>query len=128
MKKQFFYFLVLLTVAVVSFTSCKNNAGYRKTKSGIMYKIFSDGKDSLVKPGNILKINFTIKIGSTDSVLQTSIGKTPLFLPFQNDVPADAYSQLEVFGMLRKGDSAVIVQLVDTMLKKSQQPMPPIFK
>jgi FKBP-type peptidyl-prolyl cis-trans isomerase len=45
-------------------------------------------------------------------------------------VPADAYSQLEVFSMLRKGDSAVIVQLVDTLLKKSQsqQQPPPFFK
>ncbi|HMC84695.1 MAG TPA: FKBP-type peptidyl-prolyl cis-trans isomerase, partial [Chitinophagaceae bacterium] len=128
MKKQFFYFLVLLTVAVVSFTSCKNNAGYRKTKSGIMYKIFSDGKDSLVKPGNIMKLNFTIKIGSSDSVLQTSVGKSPLFVPLQGDVPADAYSPIEVFSMLRKGDSVVIVQMVDTILKKSQQPLPPFFK
>ena len=71
-----------------------------------MYKIVSNGKDTLVKPGNVLKINFSIKIGSTDSVLQTSYGKSPLFIPVQTDVPADAYSPLEVFGMLHKGDSA----------------------
>jgi FKBP-type peptidyl-prolyl cis-trans isomerase FkpA len=129
MKKQFVYFLVLLTVAAVSFTSCKNNADYKKTKSGLMYKIFSDSKDSAVKPGNILKLNFTIKIGSSDSVLQTSVGKSPLFVPYQTDVPADAYSPIEVFSMLHKGDSAVIVQLVDTILKKSQNGQrPPFFK
>lgn len=128
MKKQFFYFLVLLTVAAVSFTSCKNNADYKRTKSGIMYKIFSDGKDSLIKLGNVVKINVTIKVGSSDSVLQTSVGKSPAFIPFQTEVPADAYSQLEVFPMLRKGDSAVIVQLTDTLAKKSNQPMPPFFK
>ena len=61
MKKQFVYFLVFLTVAAVSFTSCKNSADYKKTKSGLMYKIFSDGKDSVVKAGNILKLNFTQK-------------------------------------------------------------------
>ncbi|MEP6748514.1 MAG: FKBP-type peptidyl-prolyl cis-trans isomerase [Bacteroidota bacterium] len=129
MKKQFVYFLVFLTVAAVSFTSCKNSADYKKTKSGLMYKIFSDSKDSVVKAGNILKLNFTIKIGSSDSVLQTSVGKSPLFVPFQADVPADAYSPIEVFSMLRKGDSAVIVQMVDTILKKSQNgQMPPFFK
>ncbi|GAC1454760.1 MAG: hypothetical protein NVSMB7_16890 [Chitinophagaceae bacterium] len=76
----------------------------------------------------IMKINFTIKVGSTDSVLQTSVGRSPIFVPIQGDVPADAYSQLEVFGMLRKGDSAVIVQMIDTIVKKSQQQMPPFFK
>ncbi|MEP7277255.1 MAG: FKBP-type peptidyl-prolyl cis-trans isomerase [Bacteroidota bacterium] len=129
MKKQSVYFLVLLAVAAILFASCKNTADYKKTKSGIMYKIFTDGKDSVVKTGNILKIHFTIKVGSSDSVLQTSVGRSPVFVPIQGDVPADAYSQVEVFGMLRKGDSAVIVQLVDTLMKKSQnQQMPPFFK
>lgn len=129
MKKQSFYFLVSLTVAALAFTSCKSNADYKKTKSGIMYKIFSTTKDSVAKPGNIMKINFTIKIGSSDSVLQTSVGKSPLFLPIEPNIPADAYSPLEVFGLLRNGDSAVIVQLVDTLLKKNPGgQMPPFFK
>ncbi len=130
MKKQSFYFLVSLTVAAaLAFTSCKSNVDYKKTKSGIMYKIFSTTKDSVAKPGNIMKINFTIKIGSSDSVLQTSVGKSPLFLPIEPNVPADAYSPLEVFGLLRNGDSAVIVQLVDTLLKKNPGgQMPPFFK
>lgn len=128
MKKQPVYFLGLLAVAALSFASCKNNADYRKTKGGLMYKIFSDSKDSVVKTGNIMKINFTIKIGSTDSILQTSVGKSPAFVPVQ-DVPGDAYSQLEVFNMLRKGDSAVIVQMIDTLIKKSGgQPLPPFLK
>jgi FKBP-type peptidyl-prolyl cis-trans isomerase FkpA len=129
MKKQPFYFLVSMLAVTIAFTSCKNNVDYKKTKSGIMYKIFSDGKDSLVKPGNVMKLNFTIKIGSTDSVLQTSVGKMPIFVPIEANVPADAYSQLEVFGMLRKGDSAVIVQLVDSLMKKNPGgQMPPFLK
>jgi FKBP-type peptidyl-prolyl cis-trans isomerase FkpA len=127
MKKQPVYFLVLLAVAALSFAACKNNADYRKTKSGMMYKIFSDSKDSVVKIGNIMKLNFTIKVGSSDSVLKTTVGEMPAFIPVQ-DVPADAYSQLEVFNMLRKGDSAVIVQLIDTIVKKTQQQLPPFFK
>ena len=129
MKKQPFYFLVSMLALAIAFTSCKNNVDYKRTKSGIMYKIFSDSKDSLVKPGNIMKLNFTIKIGSTDSVLQTSVGKMPIFVPIEANVPADAYSQLEVFGMLRKGDSAVIVQLVDSLMKKNPGgQMPPFLK
>ena len=129
MKKQPVYFLVLLMVAALAFTSCKNNVDYRKTKSGVMYKIFGDGKDSLVKAGNIMKIDFTIKVGSSDSVLQTSVGKSPLFIPIESNTPPDAYSPIEVFSMLRKGDSAVIVQLVDTLMKKNTGgAMPPFFK
>ncbi|MEO5593200.1 MAG: FKBP-type peptidyl-prolyl cis-trans isomerase [Chitinophagaceae bacterium] len=129
MKKQSVYFLVVMMVTAMAFTSCKNNVDFKKTKSGIMYKVFGDSKDSLVKPGNILKINFTIKIGSTDSVLGTSVGKSPVFVPIEANVPADAYSPLEVFGLLRNGDSAVIVQLVDTMLKKNPGgAAPPFFK
>jgi FKBP-type peptidyl-prolyl cis-trans isomerase FkpA len=127
MKKQPGYFLVLLTVVALSFASCKNNADYKKTKSGIMYKIFSDGKDSVAKTGNTVKMDLIIKIGSTDSVLQTTVGKTPAYIPMQGEVPANAYSQLEVFPLLRKGDSVVIVQLTDTLFKKNPQ-MPPFIK
>jgi FKBP-type peptidyl-prolyl cis-trans isomerase FkpA len=127
MKKQPVYFLVVMMVVAVAFTSCKNNVDFKKTKSGIMYKIFGDGKDSLVKSGNIIKINFTIKIASTDSVLTTSVGKSPVFVPIEGAVPADAYSPIEVFSMLRKGDSAEIVQMVDTLIKKSQGGTPPPF-
>src|ERR1700712_1265848 len=103
MKKQSVYFLVLVMVAAFAFTSCKNNVDYQKTKSGIMYKIFSDSKDSVVKQGNVIKINFAIKIGSTDSVFQTNIGKAPVYVPIEGNVPDDAYSQVEVFNKLHKG-------------------------
>ena len=129
MKKQPVNFLVVLMVTALAFTACKNNVDYKKTKSGIMYKIFGNDKDSLVKPGNIMKIDFTIKIGSSDSVLQTSVGKMPLFVPIEGNVPADAYSPLEVFSLLRKGDSAVIVQMVDSMLKRNPGgQLPPFLK
>jgi len=129
MKKQPVYFLVVVIASVLAVASCKNNVDYKKTKSGVMYKIFGNSKDSVVKAGNIMKINYTIKIGSNDSVLQTSVGKMPLFIPIEGNVPADAYSPLEVFNMLRNGDSAVIVQLVDTLLKKNPGgQMPPFFK
>ena len=127
MKKQPVYFLVVMMVTAIAFASCKNNVDYKKTKSGIMYKIFGDSKDSLVKAGNIIKINFSIKIASTDSVLTSSVGKAPVFVPIEANIPADAYSPIEVFSLLRNGDSAVIVQMVDTLIKKSQGGTPPPF-
>ncbi len=128
MKKQPGYFLVLLAVVGLLFTACKNSSDYKRTKSGVMYKIFSDGKDSAAKTGNIVKIEYTIRVGSSDSVLRTTVGNMPEFVAVQ-DVPAEAYSPLEVFSMLRKGDSAEIVQLIDTVMKKGQGGQrPPFFK
>ena len=127
MKKQPFYFLVLMTVAALSFASCKNSADYKKTKSGVMYKIFSESKDSTAKPGNILKLNFTVKVGSSDSVLRTTVGQLPYY--FRIEGTNEEYSPTEVFSMLRKGDSAIIVQMVDSLLKKNPgAQMPPFFK
>ncbi len=129
MKKQFLYFLVVVMVAAIAFTSCKSNVDYKKTKSGLMYKIFSNTKDSIVKPGNIMKLNFTIKVGSSDSVLNTSFGKFPAYVPIEATPGEDSYSVVEIFSMLRKGDSAVVAQLVDTLMKKNPGgAMPPFFK
>ena len=34
---------------------------------------------------------------------------------------------LKYFNLLRKGDSAVIIQLADSIQRKSQQPLPPFI-
>ena len=129
MKKQSFYFLVLLAVAAGSFTSCKNSADYKKTKSGLMYKIYSSGKDSATKPGDILKFNYTVKVGTTDSILHTTDGKMPAYAAVQADAPGAEYSPTEVLNMLHKGDSVVVVQMIDTLLKKDPGgQLPPYLK
>ena len=127
MKKQTGYFLVLL-IAAVAFNSCKNTADYQKTKSGLMYKIYGDSKDSAAKEGSIIKFNYTVKIGSTDSILSSTYDKAPGYAQVE-PVPADAYSPVEVFGKLHKGDSLVVIQFIDTLMKRSQgATMPPFLK
>ncbi|MBC7903539.1 MAG: FKBP-type peptidyl-prolyl cis-trans isomerase [Gemmatimonadaceae bacterium] len=122
-------FLFSLLVAALAFVSC-NNTGYQKTKSGLMYKIIGSSKDSLVKEGNILKINYTIRLGSNDSIIQSSYGKMPAFAKvFAANAPgAEPYNPSEVFSLVHKGDSVVIVQLVDTLLKQRPMGMPPFLK
>jgi FKBP-type peptidyl-prolyl cis-trans isomerase FkpA len=127
MKKQTGYFLVLL-IAAVAFNSCKNTADYQKTKSGLMYKIYGDSKDSAAKEGSILKFNYTVKIGSTDSILSSTYDKAPGYAQVE-PAPADAYSPVEVFGKLHKGDSLVVIQFIDTLMKRSQgASLPPFLK
>ena len=119
------YFLMMIAAAVMM-ASC-NSVSYQKTKSGLLYKIISSNpKDSLVKTGDWLKVHFSNKIN--DSVLNSSYGKMP---GYAQVVAVDnmSYDVPEIFPMLRKGDSAIVVLLVDSLLRKNGgQGLPPFMK
>jgi FKBP-type peptidyl-prolyl cis-trans isomerase FkpA len=101
---------------------CKNNGGFKKTKSGILYKIISDGKNPVAKKGEFLKVHYTNKV--RDSIMSTSAGSLPTYAPVDSVGPI--YNAAEIFNMLRKGDSAVIVMMADS-LEKKQGPLPPFI-
>lgn len=119
------YFLAMIAAAVLM-TSC-NSVSYKKTKSGLLYKIISTNiKDSVAKTGEWLKVQFSNKIN--DSVLNSSYGKMP---GYAQVVPVEniSYDIPEIFPLLKKGDSAVVVLLVDSLIKKSGgQGLPPFMK
>lgn len=104
--------------------ACTNNNGLKKTKSGVLYKIMSEGKGNLVKNGQFLKLSLVQKI--KDSVIYTSAGSMPAYV--RVDTTQSNYSVSEVFGLLRKGDSAVVILLGDSIAKISGRPLPPNFK
>lgn len=110
---------LLMIIAVLSFTVACNEINYRKTKSGLLYKLFpSSGKDSLIKPGQYVKFQVTGKLN--DSLLFSSYNKIPAYqqLPLM-DPPA--YTLIEIFPLMKNGDSAVIVQMIDTLMKQGFQ-------
>jgi FKBP-type peptidyl-prolyl cis-trans isomerase FkpA len=119
------YFLMMMAAAAMM-ASC-NSVSYKKTKSGLLYKIIStNSKDSVVKTGDWLKVQFSNKIN--DSVLNSSYGKMP---GYAQVVAVDnmSYDVPEIFPMLRKGDSAIVVLLVDSLIKKNGgQGLPPFMK
>jgi len=119
------YLLMVMAVAAMM-TSC-NSVNYQKTKSGLLYKIISSNpKDSVAKTGDWLKVQFSNKIN--DSVLNTSYGKMP---GYAQVVPVDniSYDVPEIFPLLRNGDSAIIVLLVDSLMKKNATAsLPPFMK
>jgi FKBP-type peptidyl-prolyl cis-trans isomerase len=89
---------------------------FKKTQSGLVYKIFHKGKSSepLAKERDWMKLNYTLKLN--DSLIYSTYGKMPGYGP----VPAasnKSYFPDEIFSLMRKGDSAVVVQSVDTLLK-----------
>jgi FKBP-type peptidyl-prolyl cis-trans isomerase FkpA len=121
MKK---YSFLLMIVTLVLAVGCKK-VSYKKTTSGLAYNIFpGKGKDSLIKDGNIIKFNVIYKLN--DSVIYSSYGKAPQFEQFKTP-PQPSYNQWEIYPQMRTGDSAVIVQMVDTLMAKGAQ-LPPNFK
>ena len=121
MKKRVPYLFIFLAFAAL--TACNNN-GYKKTKSGLLYKIISDGKGDVAKRGQFLKFNIEQKVH--DSLL-FSTDTMPLPGYARVDSVGPTYRLAEIFPMLRKGDSAVVVQLVDSIEKKYHQPIPPFI-
>lgn len=115
-----------MMIAVAAMAISCGNTSFKKAKSGMLYKIISSGKDSAVKEGDWLKLYFTQKIG--DSVLRENYGKMPAYAKITND-PNNTYNPGEIFDQLRKGDSGVVVMLVDSLLsKKLVQELPPFMK
>jgi len=114
-----------LILSVILFAiACTNNNGLKRTKSGILYKISSDGKGQVAKPGQFLKLNLMQKI--KDSVIYNSADAMPAYVRVDSARPS--YSVSEVFSMLRKGDSAVVILLGDSIAKKTGHPLPPNLK
>jgi len=118
--------VLLALLGILLLVAC-DNKGLKKTKSGLLYKIISDEKNPVVKKGQFIKLSFSQKIsGVKDTVLFSSDSSMPAYVRIDS-VPSNAYSPVEIFSLLRKGDSAVVVQLADSIQHKSQQPLPPFL-
>ena len=113
--------LFLFVAAAAMLASC-SNTNYKKTKSGLLYKIYSDGKGPVAKRGQVIKLQFTQKL--KDSVLQETYTTIPGYALV--DTVGPVYNAAELFTMLRKGDSLVVVMLGDSINKKFG--LPPYMK
>ncbi len=108
---------VFLTVFLLAVLSACNKGGYKSTPSGIKYEIVTTGNGPQVKRGEILKFHYIQKLN--DSVMFSSFNSIPAYAKVDSVGPI--YSPVEVLSFLHKGDSVVVVQLADTIMKK----MPP---
>jgi FKBP-type peptidyl-prolyl cis-trans isomerase FkpA len=114
-------FVAMLAVTVLA--SC-GGGSFKKAKSGLLYKIISDGKGEKLKPGNFIKFNAIVK--QKDSVTYNSYGKIPAFTAV--DTVGRPYDLSEIIPMMHAGDSAVIVQSADSIAKLNMGQMPPGLK
>ncbi len=115
--------LIFCAIALFALGSC-GKTGFKKTRSGLMYQVVSDGKGTKGKKGDILKVHFTSKL--RDSILGTSYNGVPTYALVDSVGPI--YSAAEIFPLLRKGDSAVVVILADTLFKRGPESVPPFIK
>lgn len=113
---------MLGSLAAIFLAACSGGGGFKRTDSGLLYKIISDGKGPVVKKGEFLKVNFEQRL--RDSVLGTTYGGLPRYAMIDSVGPI--YSPVEIFPQLRKGDSAVVVLLADT-LESKQGGLPPFI-
>ncbi len=107
-------FLAIAGLALV-FASC--NTKFEKAPSGLAYKIIKGDSKEKLKAGQIIKINGLVKITPGDSVMFTTYGHLPEYLPVDTTA-RNSYDFNEILSLASVGDSVVTVAEVDTLVKR----------
>lgn len=114
----------IITTGIIGMTAC-NSTGFKKTDSGLEYKIVKDAPgDEHPKENDILDIH--VKISAGDSVLLDSRAMNAN-QPFQVPLMKGTFKGDWVEGvtLLTKGDSAVFRVSMDSVRKYAQGDLPP---
>src|SRR5688572_19745871 len=119
--------MMCIAAIAMAISSC-NNVDFKKTKSGLTYKLFPSSSGTKAVPGGFLKVNLIYKI--KDSVLKSTYGTAPTYLPVPDSTnPGRPYDITEITHLLKKGDSVYLVQEIDTLFKGAPpESMPAFFK
>src|SRR6185436_19216163 len=130
MKNSNFIFsriiVLMMVVFFPVFNSCAGDGkGFKKTESGLQYKIVIDKKQPKGKIGDIIKLNL-IYYTPKDSVIFSSYqaGGQPVEFPISK--PQFKGDAMEGFTLLGSGDSAIFLMSADSLYKG--QHMPPFAK
>lgn len=114
-----------LPVVLGAFLAGCGNSDYKKTKEGLAYKIFSDGKGASLKAGQFVKVY--IKNTVNDSTLMDNFGHLPAYGPYDTANKA-TYNFTDFLGEMKVGDSAIFTMSVDTLAKKGLLQYNEVFK
>ena len=115
--------ILLSALSILMFTAC-NNIGFKKTKSGLEYKIFESEKGEKLEHGDFAK--FEYRLTYKDSLVMNTYDFMPAF--DQIDSIGRYHDFSEIMTKLKVGDSAVVIQNYDTLQKSSQYGVPPFMK
>lgn len=120
--KQFIYLFAVATVLMASCTS-----SFKKSEKGMEYKIISNGTGKTLQNGNFFEIQVeqTYKDKGFDTVIYDSRTLANQIISMDSvQMPAAYY---KIFSQLKKGDSVVVKQLVDSVMKEGGN-TPPYMK
>ncbi len=115
--------LLILFIVILTINACKKSS-YRKTPGGMPYMLYASKDTQKAWPGNILKLSLVQKIN--DSIIYTTEGKSFEFVPVST--PHATYDLSELWMLLKKGDSIVATQMMDTFIKRNPTGVPVQFK
>jgi len=121
--KHSYYFIA---IAALLLASCSQP--FKKADNGIEYKIISEGKGDVIKAGNFFEIQFEqrYKGNNKDTLLFSSKDFSNQVVALDsNSIPPVYY---KIFSQIRKGDSIVVKQLSDSVLKQGGNGLPPFIK
>jgi FKBP-type peptidyl-prolyl cis-trans isomerase len=116
MKHSFY----LAVAAIVLLAGCTRP--FKKAEGGMEYKIISDEKGKKLQKGYFfeLKIDQQYKGSNKDTVLVSSKDYPTQIVPMDsNSIPPVYY---KIFAQARKGDSIIVKQLTDSLMKNGQAP------
>jgi FKBP-type peptidyl-prolyl cis-trans isomerase len=112
----------IFILSAIAFTSC-GKLDYKKSPGGLVYHIFSNGKGDSIKAGDYVKFHIENKVN--DSVYSSTFGKDPAYV--QANSFGSKYDISELWTKMRKGDSVIVFQSLDTFLKRGAD-LPPEIK
>ena len=114
--------ILLFIVSIVFLASCSD--GFKKTKTGLKYKIFPSASGEKLNPGDLVK--FQYKVIYKDSVVQTTYGTLPAFDMVDPNGRHHDFS--EVLTQLKVGDSLVTIQRYDSLASNPAYGVPRYLK
>lgn len=112
--KTAFTLTLFAATALLVASGCKNGSGsYKKTASGLQYKILDDQPGPAAKPGDFVKVQIITRVEDT-TILDTHTMGGPMWkqLVTPNGQP---YDLMEGFTLLSKGDSAEFMIPTDSL-------------
>ena len=108
---------IIFSFLLICFFSACGEPPVKRTQSGLLFRVFPSGySDPFARMGQTVKLHYTQKVG--DRVIETTRDKMPLYYLVMPGF-TNHYNPLEVLDYgLKKGDSVITIQRIDSMLHK----------
>jgi FKBP-type peptidyl-prolyl cis-trans isomerase FkpA len=117
-------YVYLALIGMLGLASCTES--FKKGDNGIEYKIISNGNGKKLSYGNFMQLHIMEMYKSTkDTTLSDTRDFMPRILVFDSVSTPIAY--FKILRQLKKGDSAVLRVLTDSLFKSMPDKMPPFM-